>query len=213
MELKCASDLNFRVKNNWDMFLIWIFALNIELKSALDLNLRAKTELISDSNLNFRAKNCLLVTELDCSTGPMASISIKEEPMDSSTMLNELFYTENSIKDEPINEATSKSSIQTTSSQSSSSIVFTNIRPKNIPVQRLVYPKVSLKVEPASPVHERKLQISLHSRFITDFWERKRAEMWRSKNKKERTSKERTVKERSAKERSAKERSAKERSA
>ena len=101
------------------------------------------------------------ITELDCSTGPMASISIKEEPMDSSTMLNELFYTENSIKDEPINEATSSVNTtkiipSTTSQQSPSPIVFTNIRPKNIPVQRLVYPKVSLKVEQASPVHERK---------------------------------------------------------
>ena len=68
--------------------------------------------------------------ELDYNPGPMTSISIKEEPMDSSNMLNELFSTTGNLKEEP-----------------TETILFTNIRPKNVPIQRLVYPKVSLKVE------------------------------------------------------------------
>ena len=58
--------------------------------------------------------------------------------MDSSSMLNELFTDTGNMKEE---------SVETTTTN----IVFTNIRPKSVPIQRLMYPKVSLKVESASP--------------------------------------------------------------
>ena len=60
--------------------------------------------------------------------------------MDSSSMLNELFSNgTGNLKEEPLETTTT------------TNIVFTNIRPKSVPIQRLMYPKVSLKVESASP--------------------------------------------------------------
>ena len=60
--------------------------------------------------------------------------------MDSSSMLNELFSNgTGNLKEEPLETTTT------------TNIVFTNIRPKSVPIQRLMYPKVSLKVESAAP--------------------------------------------------------------
>lgn len=86
--------------------------------------------------------SCTNETELDYHSGPM-SISIKEEPMDSSSMLNELFSNgTGNLKEEPLETTTT------------TNIVFTNIRPKSVPIQRLMYPKVSLKVESAPSSNE-----------------------------------------------------------
>ena len=74
-------------------------------------------------------------------------ISIKEEPLEDSNVLSELFPTDLTKDDSTLNNISMGELCHTPSIILSSERIYT--RPKNN-VQRLVYPKISLKVEPNS---------------------------------------------------------------